>query len=58
MKNMMETMAQNMQAMQNMMINNGGTHMVDQSPEEKEKSKKQGQKWSSTDSIDSDSPQT
>ena len=31
MKNMMESMAQNMQAMQNMMINNGGTHMVDQS---------------------------
>ena len=42
MKKMMESMAQNMQTMQNMMINNGGTHMVDQSPEEKEKSKKQG----------------
>ena len=55
MKNMMESMAQNMQAMQNMMINNGGTHMVDQSPEVKEKSKKQGQKRSSTDSVDSDS---
>ena len=55
MKNMMESMAQNMQAMQNMMINNGGTHMVDQSPEVKEKSKKQGRKRSSTDSVDSDS---
>ena len=53
---MMESMAQNMQAMQNMMINNGGTHMVDQSPEVKEKSKRQGQKRSSTDSVDSDSP--
>ena len=37
MKNMMESMAQNMQAMHDMMINNGGTHMVDQSPEVKEK---------------------
>ena len=55
MKNMMESMAQNMQAMLNMMINNGGTHMVDQSPEVKEKSKKQGQKRSLTDSVDSDS---
>ena len=51
----MESMAQNMQAMQNMMINNGGVHMVDQSPEVNEKSKKQGQKRSSTDSVDSDS---
>ena len=49
-------MAQNMKAMRNMMINNGGTHLVDQSPEEKEKSKKQGQKRSLTGSVDSDSP--
>ena len=46
MKNMIESMAQNMQTMQNMMINNGGIHMVDQCPEEREKSKKQGQKRS------------